>query len=741
LNTTCEVVLSPSVEEGSAVFKQLGELLDLALVLPEEWEELSALSKAEICEADSQEELIERLVRHRLLTGFQAKLIRSGRAKDAILGAYRLLDILGRGGMGVVYLGEHIHLRRRVAIKITAHCKEKNPRLAHRFYAEARSVAQLKHPNIVGCLDAGRHIGGSGQADDGTDYFVMEFVPGYDLDTLVRTQGPLPVPRAADIFRQVADALAEAHRHGLVHRDLKPGNIIVTPEFQAKLLDFGLALHPRHALTEPGTLLGTVGYMAPEQARDPHAVDGRADLFSLGAVMYWALTGREPYPESGNPISDLTRRLTSAPPDVRAARPELPADLADILTQLLQVDPDRRYPSAAAVATALDPFTRFTPTSRSKDGLRDRTQVLVIDPDPASRSATAALLGEEFDVADAATVPDARGYLERHLFDLIVLDATPEKGSAQELISLVRKMNVERPVMILVVSGTVPVAVLSGLVSVGADDFMTRPFTPPELRSRIRALLGRRDTVHGNRVLTMETMRFGLDGLQRIPVIQTPGPPLPAASANPWDLMTVTVSRLLVESGYLAPGFRSRVARYIRAMAQAVEPAGEYARLKDQAYLTMLAASASLFDIGLLVIPGGLSLKPGKLDDDERQVIETHPSAGAEVVAGLADKFPTETGCIGLAVELIRGHHERWDGAGYPDRIVGTDIPLAARAVSIASVYDSLRSRRPYRPALTHTRAIRTLTSECVGRFDPTLLTAFVNAQARIEQIFNEYPV
>jgi eukaryotic-like serine/threonine-protein kinase len=741
-HTTAEVDLTPSMEEGSVVYRQLGELLDRAIVLPEEWEELPALTKAEVCESATPEELIDQLMKNRLLTGFQAKLVKSGRSADAILGAYRLLDVLGRGGMGVVYLAEHIHLRRRVAIKITAHAKEKNPRLIHRFYAEARSVARLKHPNIVGCLDAGRHIGGSGHADDGTDFFVMEFVPGYDLDTLIRTQGPLPVPRAAEIFRQVADALSEAHRHGLVHRDLKPSNIIVTPDFQAKLLDFGLALHPRHALTEPGTLLGTVGYMAPEQARDPHSVDGRADLFSLGAALFWTLTGREPFPESGNPVSDLSRRLTAAPPDVRLARPELPVDLADILHQLLQVDPDNRFPTAAAVATALEPFTRLSPTqSRSGDGQRDRIQVLVIDSDPSYRTMTTSLLAEEFDVADAATVPDARSYLERHLFDLIVLDATPEKGSAQELITAVRKMKVDRPVMILAVSGTMPVAVLSGLVSVGADDFLTKPFTPVELRSRIRALLGRRDTVNGRGVLTMETMRFGLDGLQRIPVIQTPGPAMPAASANPWDLMTVTLSRMLVEIGYLAPGFRSRVARYVRAIAQTVDGSGEYLRLKDQSYITMLAASSSLFDIGLLIIPGGLALKPGKLDEDERQVIETHPSAGADVIASLADKFPTETGCVSMAAELIRGHHERWDGNGYPDRIVGADIPLSGRVVSLASVYDSLRSRRPYRPALSHSRAVRTLTTECPGRFDPTILTAFLAASNRIEQVFSEYPV
>lgn len=742
-NVTAIIDLDPSHMESKAV-RLLGDLIDSSIVLGEEWEELHALSKAEVCECRTPDELVERLQRFKLLTAFQAKLVKSGRQGEAILGAYRLLEVLGRGGMGLVYLGEHIHLRRRVAIKVTAHAKEKNPRLAYRFYAEARSVSKLKHPNIVACLDAGRHIGGGQHADDGTDYFVMEYVPGQDLDTFIRDQGALPVGRAAEIFRQVADALAEAHDHGLVHRDLKPSNIIVTPDWQAKLLDFGLALHPRHALTEPGTLLGTVGYMAPEQARDPHLVDGRADLFSFGATMYWSLTGREPYPESGNPLSDLTRRLTSPPPDVRLARPELPADLAEIVNQLMQIDPDKRFPSAAAVSTALEPFTRLSPShSRSSDGATDRTRVLVIDSDAMSRGTLTSLLGDDFDVAEAAHVPDARGYMEKYSFDLIILDASPERGSARELITLARRMKSDNPTMILVVSGTVPVAALSGLVSVGADDFMSKPFTPVELRSRIRVLLGRRETLHGQRgVLTMETMRFALDGIHRQPVPVAPGGlALPATTASPWDLMTVTLSRVMVEAGYMAPGFRSRVARYVRCIAQMVEGTGEYMRLKDPTYITMLAASSSLYDVGLLVLPGGLTLKPGKLDEEERQVMETHPNAGAEIIAGLADKFPSESGCVGLATELIRGHHERWDGNGYPDRLAGPDIPLAARVLSLASTYESLRSRRPYRPALTHTRAVRTLTHDCPGRFDPALLTAFLAAATRIEQIFNEYPV
>ena len=734
---TAQIAMPNTFVQGTEMARHLASLIDTSIVLAEEWDELAPLGKALCCESPSAEELIERLIDHNLLTAYQGELIQTGRQDEIIVGSYRLLQPIGRGGMGIVYLAEHTHLRRRVAIKMTAYPSDMHPRMTHRFFAEARSVARLQHPNIVACLDAGRHANIKPNRPV-TDYFVMEYVPGQDLDGLVRSGGPLPVHRAADIFRQIADALAEAHRHGLVHRDLKPSNIIVTPDWQAKLLDFGLALHPRHALTEPGTLLGTVGYMAPEQARDPHAVDGRADLFSLGATLFWALTGKDPYPETGNPLSDLSRRLTAAPPDVRVARPELPADVAELIHLLLQVDPDKRYPTAASVSTALQPFTRWVAPSSQvlETGINKQVQVLVVDGDDMSRGFVSTLLEGEFAVQPVKTGSDALKALELKPYDLIVLDATPVGCSAQDLISTARRLHSDHPMMILVASGSLPVAALGGLVSVGADDFMTKPFTPTELRSRVRALMNRRETVNIRRNTTMETMRIGANGLQRT---------VPSASvipsANPWDLMTVTISRLVVEAGFLAPGYRSRIARYIRTMCQSVETNGEYTRLKDPYYVNMLAASAALFDIGLLVIPGGLPLKPGKLDPDERQVLQTHPTAGGEILMGLAEKFPSETGCISLAAEMSRSHHERWDGTGYPERLGNSDIPLSARLVSIASIYDSLRSRRPYRPAVTHARAVRVLTHECVGRFDPAILNAFVAAASRFEQIYNEYPI
>ena len=287
--------------------KSLNRLIEQWVVLPEEWDELSEATRADLLAAEVGVDFIEKLRKHHLLTDYQAEMVRSGCEAELILGHYRLLQPVGKGGMGTVYCAEHLHLRRRVAIKVMSRALDPNPRLLHRFYSEARSVAKLQHPNIVACTDAGRDCA---PGVPPRDYYVMELIPGQDLHDLVRACGPLPPARACDIFRQIAEALAEAHRLGLIHRDIKPSNILITPDWQAKLLDFGLALHPQHRMTEPGTVLGTVGYMAPEQARDCQTVDSRADLFSLGATLYWALTGHDPFPETGNMLHDLSVRLT-----------------------------------------------------------------------------------------------------------------------------------------------------------------------------------------------------------------------------------------------------------------------------------------------------------------------------------------------------------------------------------------------------------------------------------------------
>jgi eukaryotic-like serine/threonine-protein kinase len=176
--------------------------------------------------------------------------------------------------------------------------------------------------------------------------------------------------------------------------------------------------------------------------------------------------------------------------------------------------------------------------------------------------------------------------------------------------------------------------------------------------------------------------------------------------------------------------------RYVRALANAAEERGEYARLKDPAYLELLASTGAAHDVGLLVLPTDLLKKPGKLNAEEYSFIQTHTLVGSEVLVDLARVMPDQVADIGLATDIARHHHERWDGAGYPDSLGGQSIPLAARVMAIVSVYEALRTRKPYRPAFGHVRAVKLMSQECDGQFDPLLIAAFRSAAMAFDSIF-----
>ena len=719
--------------EVSPAYSLLTWLLDSQVVLPEEWDEVPAPERDDLAQASGVDKLLARLSHRHLLTPFQADAVRDGNAGDLVLGHYRLLDVLGQGGMGTVYRAEHLQLRRQVALKVMARAVEGNQRLLNRFYAEARAVARLQHPNIVTCFDAGR-VMRSGPGGAARDYFVMEFIPGQDLYAHVREKGPLSPHRACDLFRQVADALAEAHRHGLVHRDLKPANVLVTPDWQAKVLDFGLARLPNRNVTEAGTLLGTVGYMAPEQARDPHAVDARADLWSLGATLYWALTGREPYPETGNPVRDLHKRFSTTPDPVRQVRPEVPTEVSDLVARLMESEPDQRFASARTCSSALAGFALWLPSvtipaeAVRKPGTKER--VLVVDDEPSLRRWMTVLLKGQYEVREAEDAEGALADLAKNPPDVVVADVNLPGLSGTELVEKVRQAIPDPDkVKILLVSGALPTEALGGLAVSGADDFLSKPFSSSDFLSRVRSLLLRRGSRTGSSSATGTIRLSGALG-------QPPERGTPAAKpGTSGEALSYTVSRLLVETNLVSEGQWSRVTKYVRALCGAAPETGEYARLKDPAYLDLLAAVAPIYDIGLLAVPRNVLMKPDKLDQDERCVVQTHTTAGAEVLLTVAGKFGADVPSLGLAAEVARGHHERWDGSGYPDLLGGTEIPLSARVVAVAAVYEALRSRRPHRPPLSHARAVKMITTECPGQFDPAILAAFAAAAPRFDQI------
>ena len=267
------------------------------------------------------------------------------------LGQYRLGRRLGGGGMGEVFLAEHRFLKRPCAIKLIRSEIAADPTFVKRFEREVQAATRLTHPSTVQVYDFGR-------AEDGALFYVMEYLPGLTLDQLVQQAGPLPPGRVVHILRQICGALAEAHVSGLVHRDVKPGNVMICRlagrADVAKLFDFGLVAEPENRdtrITQVGGLLGTPAYMSPEQARGA-SVGPSSDLYALGAVGYFLLTGRSPFVGS-NALELLHAHQSSpvVPPGV--INPAIPADLEAVILRLLTKDPEGRFASAIALDNAL----------------------------------------------------------------------------------------------------------------------------------------------------------------------------------------------------------------------------------------------------------------------------------------------------------------------------------------------------------------------------------------------------
>ena len=269
------------------------------------------------------------------------------------LGQYHLRRRIGSGGMGEVYLAEHLLLKRPCAVKLIRPGDATDPRALERFEREVRLTAALSHPNIVEIYDYGR-------AEDGTYYYVMEYLNGLSLAELVERHGPLPPGRVVYLLRRVCGALGEAHAAGLIHRDIKPSNIFAARRGGlgdvAKLLDFGLVLPAARSdtahLSGEGQVLGTPLYMSPEQATGGRELDGRSDIYSLGAVAYFLLTGRPPFEgEGGIAVMIAHARDPVVPPS--QVRADIPEDLERVVLRCLAKDPAERYPDAEGLEQAL----------------------------------------------------------------------------------------------------------------------------------------------------------------------------------------------------------------------------------------------------------------------------------------------------------------------------------------------------------------------------------------------------
>jgi len=309
--------------------------------------------------------LVEALVRKGDLTAYQVKCIQTGEIEHLTVGPYRILDKVGEGGAGAVYRALHAELGREVALKILPAEMAKNPTTVARFKREARSAAQLQHGNIVAIYDVGEAAG--------THYLALEFVKGKDLYDLIRQKGRLSVTESVHILMQACQALVHAHEMGIVHRDIKPSNFLISADAVVKLADMGLArrfsgdVEEEAQITRDGTTVGTVDYMAPEQAKDSKLADARSDIYALGCTFYHMLTGQVPF-RGGSLPDKLLKHATHSRPDPRTVRADIADEVVYILHKMMAKKPAERYQSAEELLADLDDY-RYQKKTASAGGL------------------------------------------------------------------------------------------------------------------------------------------------------------------------------------------------------------------------------------------------------------------------------------------------------------------------------------------------------------------------------------
>lgn len=334
--------------------------------------------------ADDPRPIAEALVRDRALTSWQAENLLRGKRRGFVIDKYRLLSPLGRGGMNAVYLAEHSLMRRRCAIKILPEKELGEQATVERFHREARAVALLDHTNIVRAYDFGKVVDGNRPIH----FFAMELVVGESLEERVTREGPLPPVEAANFIRQVADGLAHAHAAGIVHRDIKPGNLLVDRDGVVKILDLGLAKffgdEPVQKAEGGQQVFGTVDFLSPEQALNSQTADARSDIYSLGCTLYFLLVGHAPFPE-GTLTQRLVGHVSQKPVPIAEKRPDVPADLAAIVDRMMAKKPADRIQTAEEVTELL---RQWIVRNADKQWIRKNPAVLTGSGDAESSTAS-----------------------------------------------------------------------------------------------------------------------------------------------------------------------------------------------------------------------------------------------------------------------------------------------------------------------------------------------------------------
>ena len=437
-----------------------------------------------------------------------------------VVAGYRIEELIGRGGMGLVYRAEHLNLKRGAAIKLIAPDLAEAAGFRERFNREARIAAALQHPNIVTVYDAGEA--------DGLLYLAMQHIQGSDLSAVLRTQGRLRPYRALDVCRQIAAALDAAHGQGLIHRDVKPANVLIEGR-TAFLTDFGLTKRvdgSRTQLTRSGDVVGTIHYVAPEQIEGGH-VDARSDIYALGCLVYHVLSGELPFARDTD-VAVIYAHLSEEPPRLTSVRPDLPGGLDAVIAKALEKAPERRFQTCAdlisaarSVIDAAGPLSdtatprpvpafgddtdvptsiggRRVPATGDRDSVvtgighveaARRPRVLLAGVDANTRALARVSAGERIDVEEAAADQTLLDSVRDGRPDLVILAWNAPGQPAREVVAALRADAVARDAKVLLLVDHKQ-AGGGDVVAAGADDRLTAPFSPLQLQVKLRRLLG-----------------------------------------------------------------------------------------------------------------------------------------------------------------------------------------------------------------------------------------------------------
>jgi len=430
------------------------------------------------------------------------------------IAGYRIEERIGRGGMGVVYRAQHMNLQRRAAIKIIAPEFADTKGFRSRFIREARIAAALQHPNIVTVYDAGQ----SGQ----TLYIAMQFIRGSDLAAILNEEGRLRPYRAIDVCRQVASALDAAHGMALIHRDVKPGNVLIEGR-RAYLTDFGLTKRSggsKSGLTQAGELVGTIHYVAPEQI-EAGDVDARTDVYSLACLLFHCLTGHVPF-ERDTDVAVIYAHLSETPPKLTDVRPELPAGLDAVIAKGLDKSPERRFQScsdlmsaARVVIDAAGPLAdtvpgrgvpaggdapdvatavgRKLPTDGSAPTVvpdsERRSRMLLAGLDQRTQAIVQVAVGDRCEVEQVGEGDDLLETIRDRRPDLLVLDWNAPALASRDVLEELRADPVTRESKVLLVVRDKQ-ARTREVARADADETLATPFSPLQLQVKLRKLLG-----------------------------------------------------------------------------------------------------------------------------------------------------------------------------------------------------------------------------------------------------------